>query len=513
MSANQTSIVYSKGTSVCAGSVTGKALTEKKSDYQHFLCDFFFGDGYCNKEVNANALSGSLYRRWCSNKNVFFKKIIVAEHADKAAYKAQTEQGNFYLFLFLDFCFDYNSLKQLLNIITNYYSTLHLQDSIAHNILHTKIWKSDIVFKDACDVIVNLQMLAKDDAVINSIFLKYSTQIILDVSRKGTFNKASFKKRVSALSGPYFWFFVVSLIEHIGLFPDLEGYTWKFSKDYPEEPPQQFNSFKVIKYVFANDEALAKALFKETFEENFYEKLIQQKLPSTYEEFINQDLDEVVEDWFDKLTDSKSLDFFFDYYNIIAPNKKKDKSGEPISDDEDTSSSNSTIVSKPQTATKRRTTSAKRKCSFSTKHTDSSPQKMSKVVTTMSTIKRVEIKKQLDATNQICEGCYRSCSRVGSHLQLFNTPAYAVKLTYFSRGELKEEIYFNCLRHVQEDINFFNSNSGIYELNAIPQEVLHDVQQMGKHVNAESSVDSRRKREQRNANRSSQQNLGKLKIH
>lgn len=512
MTASQTAIVYSKsekqtqssisqgGSKSTGDNFTGKALMDKKKDYQEFLCEFFFGAGYYNSNVTVT-VSSSLYKQWFRNRKDFFKKFFVQEESGRITYMAQNDQGMFFLFLFLDFCFDYKSIKKLLSILMEYYSNLHLEDSIAHNISHTKILKSDAVFKDACDVIISLQTLSVEESMIATVLKKYSKLIKLDIGRKGDVNVKSFKKRLSALSGPYFWFFVTSLLETIGLFPDIEGYSWKFVKDYPEEPPQQFNSFKIIKYIFAHDDCWAREIFIQSFDEAFYKKVITQSLPSTYEEFLDQEQDLVVEDWFDVMTDSKTLDFFFDYYNIIAPKDtlKRDKKsrGQNREHSSDSDESDSTATQLKQNKTKSSSPDKTKKRKKTTTLIESGKaQKFSKHAAAhllKDEKKQVEIKKDQGVSSGVCDGCFRTCSQTGSHLQLFNLPSYIVKTTYNKGGELEEEVYYSCLRHLKEEIDYFSEVHEKYDLKPLPKDVLDDISQMGRQQDADRSVGSRKK--------------------
>ena len=193
------------------------------------------------------------------------------------------------LFLFLENCYDIESAKQLLNLVAACYNKLHEQDSIFQNISHTEIIQSDVVFLDACKFIRVATKFVKAKVHVEFLFSLDDTMKFPDVDKNGEQKEQPFNARLSFLAKPYFFFVVLSLIEHVGMYNrkpiELIGYHCR-DKVAPADPPKEWNMINFFtNCIESPDRSSEKVSFLKLIGFRFIKCICDKTFPTTYVEF------------------------------------------------------------------------------------------------------------------------------------------------------------------------------------------------------------------------------------
>lgn len=257
------------------------------------------------KQVNAPK-NTTLYKRFINNKTDFCTKYSL----DK------TDETSIYMMLFLEHCHDVDTAKSLLHIVDDYYKIRHYETSKAHNVCHTKIVSKDF-FVSAC-------------AFINKCMDKLLAQV--DVAQMTKSDKTHRSKIYRRISGTYFLFIVIAIIDQVGLFPIMEGLEWTLTGK-ETEVPVQYDTLRFLMHCIEDEEQYkyfsthileqAKQLCLECNTITKDNRVIKcPKFPTSYLEFRKQNFHETITKWFRDMSATKCAKAFFS--PLIHPNRSID---------------------------------------------------------------------------------------------------------------------------------------------------------------------------------------------
>ena len=257
------------------------------------------------KQVNAPKHT-TLYKKFINNKTDFCTKYSL----DK------TDETSIYMMLFLEHCHDVDTARELLHIVDDYYKIRHYKASKAHNICHTKIVSKGF-FVSACAFINKCmdKLLAKEA-----------------VAQKTKSDNSHRSKIYRKISGTYFLFIVIAIIDQVGLFPIMEGLEWTLTGK-ETEVPVQYDTLRFLmhciedevqyKYFSTHILEQAKQLCLESNTIRKDNRVIKcPKFPISYLEFREQNFHETITKWFRDMSATKCAKDFFS--PLIYPNRSID---------------------------------------------------------------------------------------------------------------------------------------------------------------------------------------------
>jgi hypothetical protein len=285
------------------GPFTSANAAEFRATLYRILFDTFFDELHVSESFNAQSTT-SLFNVYQDRKLNFLKCF---EEASQVG--VNFTDPFLPLFFFLENCFDVASAKYLLNLVIACYKNLHSEHSLNLNIRHTEIIKSDVVFLDACKFIRVANKFVNAQVHIDLVFSHDSLLKFPDVDRKGIQNQEAFRKRLSFLSRPFFFYVVLSILEHVGLYNyrpfELIGYNCK-DKPTPEDAPKEWNMINFFTNCLESSlRSSEKLRFLKQIGTSLFKCICDKKFPCSYDDFKRNQLHLQVIDYFNYICSQK----------------------------------------------------------------------------------------------------------------------------------------------------------------------------------------------------------------
>lgn len=266
----------------------------------------------------------------------------------------------FELFLLLDNISCPQDYYSFMSIIRDSYKGDHISSSIKHNICHTKIWNSAVVFQSMNKFILLVTSLMKNKKIIRDAVCDFFMEQALDTEVN------LLKWKVSRCCQQYVFFMAIYLVKKIGLYPVIQGITWKLEVGGSAKQHElgNYNIFMLLLNLLnmrlgnTEDEDIMdeetdveiqtpKSLLVELVVHPFLIRLVNDSIelddssvlskamfPVTFKEFIEYECSNDTKEFFDKVTSlhSKAIHLFWlpllgDSCGNIKKRKREKSSG------------------------------------------------------------------------------------------------------------------------------------------------------------------------------------------
>jgi len=279
------------------GDFTCRNADKYRVSLHNILYDSFYGENSRHPDFVMNASTTSLFNIFKNQRKTFLTKCF-----DESCHSlVDIEDQRFFLFLFLENCFDASSAKYLLQIVVSYYNTLHSQDSVKYNIPHTKILKSKVVFLESCHFITTATSVMKKETYQNFMFNLDSSLKYPDLSVSGIRRTEAFNVRVGFFSKPYFFYVVLAVLEFVGLYPSKPFDVLSYEGCDGEDPPHDYNAMRYFTACLQSSNNKGKDTFCKGIGLCLIRCIVTRDFPSSYESFKLKNLHLEVQQFFNEM--------------------------------------------------------------------------------------------------------------------------------------------------------------------------------------------------------------------
>ena len=279
------------------GEFTCTNASNYRSSLHEILFEAFYGSNSRNPNFFMQPSLTSLFNIFKHQKHDFVTKCFEKSYH----LLVDVDDPGFFLFLFLENCFDVESVEYLLQLVASYYNTLHYNDSVKYKISHTKILQSNVVFLDSCHFIQCATSLMKNETYQNFMFQLDGNLKHPDQSASGVRNAAAFTVRIGFFSKPFFFFVVMAVIEFVGLYPSKPFDSIKYEGSDQQDPPSEYNALRFFTSCLQSTNTKGKDTFFKGIGLGFITCIANKNFPSTYSSFKEKGLHLQVQQWFQEL--------------------------------------------------------------------------------------------------------------------------------------------------------------------------------------------------------------------
>ena len=279
------------------GEFTCLNASNYRSSLHEILFEAFYGSNSRNPNFFMQPSLTSLFNIFKHQKHDFVTKCFEKSYH----LLVDVDDPRFFLFLFLENCFDVESVEYLLQLVASYYNSLHYNDSVTYKISHTKILQSKVVFLDSCHFIQCATSLMKNETYQNFMFQLDGNLKHPDQSASGVRNAAAFTVRIGFFSKPFFFFVVMAVIEFVGLYPSKPFDSIKYEGCDQQDPPSEYNALRFFTSCLQSTNTKGKDTFFKGIGLGFITCIANKDFPSTYSSFKEKGLHLQVQQWFQEL--------------------------------------------------------------------------------------------------------------------------------------------------------------------------------------------------------------------
>jgi len=290
------------------GEFTCQNANNYRLSLHNILYDTFYGKNSRQPFFDVHASKTSLFNIFKNQRDTFLIKCF----NDCSHSLVDFEDPRFFLFLFLENCFDVSSAKSLRQLVGSYYNTLHMEDSVKYKIPHTKIMKSKVVFLESCRFIATATTVVKTETYQNFMFNLDRKLKHPDLSVSGVHNTTAFNVRIGFFSKPYFFYVVLAVLEFVGLYPSKAFDILKYEGCDREDPPHDCNALRYFTACLQSSNNKGKDTFCKGIGLSLIRCVITKDFPSTYESFKQKDLHLEVQQFFnDMFVHASTMNSFY----------------------------------------------------------------------------------------------------------------------------------------------------------------------------------------------------------